>query len=143
MAEARTTTVRVSIEAYDVLKQAAVKYQVPLPQALDLLMEEWRQKLSEKEKQLETATDEIARLKAQLEAVEKELKAKEQMLKAGHAPKEPSQESARINPLTEKQALRVLWGTGVKGQIAVISTIYERGYALVRLGGSTERGAAG
>ena len=143
MAEPRTTTVRVSMEAYQILKQAAVKYQVPLPQALDLLIEEWRQKIAENEKQLEKATAEIARLKAQLEALAKELKAKEEMLKAGHAPKQPSQKSARINPLTEKQALRLLWGTGVKGQMGVISTIYEMGYALVPLGGSTERGSAG
>ena len=143
MAEPRTTTVRVSMEAYQILKQAAVKYQVPLPQALDLLLEEWRQKSSEKEKQLQAATDEIVRLKAQLEALEKELKAEEDMLKAGHAPKQPSQKSARIKPLTKKQALRLLWGTGIQGQIAVISAIYQRGYALVPLGGSTERRSAG
>ena len=143
MAEPRTTTVRVSMEAYQILKQAAVKYQVPLPQALDLLIEEWRQKTAENEKRLETATDEIARLKARVEALEKELKLKEEMLKASHAPQQPSQKSARIKPLTEKQALRLLWGTGIQGQIAVISAIYQKGYALVQLGGSTGRGSAG
>jgi len=142
MAEPKTITVRVSMDAYHVLKQVAVKYQVPLPQALDLLIEEWRQKIAENEKQLETATDEIARLKAQLEAVEKELKVKEEMLKASYTPQRVPRKSARIKPLTEKQALRLLWGTGIQGQIAVISAIYQKGYALVPLGGSTERGSA-
>ena len=143
MSEPRTTTVRVSMEAYQILKQAAVKYQVPLPQALDLLIEEWRQKTAENEKRLETATDEIARLKARVEALEKELKLKEEMLKASHAPQQPSQKSARIKPLTEKQALRLLRGTRVKGQMGVISTVYQMGYALVQRGGSTEKGSAG
>jgi len=143
MAEPRTTTVRVSMEAYQILKQAAVKYQVPLPQALDLLIEEWRQKITENEKHLEKATAEIARLKAQLEAVGKELKVKEEMLKAGHTAKQPSKKAARVKPLSKKQALRLLWGTGIQGQNAVISAIYEMGYALVQRGGSTETGSAG
>ena len=131
------------MEAYQILKQAAVKYQVPLPQALDLLIEEWRQKIAENEKQLEEAAAEIARLKARVQALEKELRVKEEMLKASHAPQQPSQKSAWIKPLTEKQALRLLWGTKIRGQIAVISAIYQKGYALVRLGGSTETGSAG
>jgi len=143
MAEPRTMTVRVSMEAYQMLKQAAVKYQVPLPQALDLLIEEWRQKITENEKQLEKATDEIAHLKARVEALEKELKLKEEMLKANDTPQRSPRKSAQIKPLTEKQALRLLWGTGIQGQIAVISAIYERGYALVRVSESTERGSAG
>jgi len=143
MAEPKTVTVRVSMKAYQTLKETAVKYQVPLLQALDLLIEEWRQKIAEKEKRLQAATAEIARLKADLEAVQKELKAKEEMLKASHTPQQPSQKSARIKPLTEKQALKLLRGTGIQGQIAVISAIYQKGYALVQLGGSTGRGSAG
>ena len=133
MSEVKGVTVRISAEVYQTMKQAAVRYQVPLWQALDLVLEECQEKAGKAEERAEATAAELERLKARLEAMRKELDTKEEMLKARVAPSRRSKEEAQVKPLTEKQARQVLRGTGVEGQLRVIAALYERGYTVVKL----------